>query len=294
MQAYVLIIVATMCWGANTVFALMAVGEVSPLFIVSARWFGAALLIAAFTYQQIKRDWSVLKQHWKFILMMGASGFTLFNGFYYMAAHTTTAINLGIIQGAIPIFVLLGSLVLLRVTITKLQIVGILVTIIGVLVVTSKGQLQLLLTLAFSWGDILMLIACFFYAIYTLGLKYRPDISGWSLLFAFAVAAFLVSVPVSLAEFSLGYAQLPTVKGWGIIAMITLLPSLLGQVAFIKGVQMIGPERASAFVNLVPIFAALFAVLFVGEVFHLYHAMALTLVLGGIGISELGKPKKET
>jgi drug/metabolite transporter (DMT)-like permease len=225
--------------------------------------------------------------------MMGATGFALFNGFYFVAAHTTTAINLGIIQGAIPIFVLLGAFILFRTSITKLQIIGVLVTVIGVLVVTSKGQFQLLLELVFSWGDILMLVACFFYAIYTIGLKYRPTVSAWSLLFAMGVAAFLVSIPMSLAEVSLGYSQSPTTKGWTVIAMITLLPSLLAQAAFIKGVEMIGPERASIFVNLVPIFAAILAVLFLDEDFQLYHAIALIMVLGGISLSEFGKPKKD-
>ena len=290
MRAYFLIIIATMCWGANTVFGLLAVGEVSPLLIVSARWLGVTLLISLFAHKQIKHDLPILKQHWKFILMMGACGYALFNGLYYVAAHHTTAINLGILQGAIPVFVLLGAFIAFRTTITKLQMIGVLITLIGVLVVTSKGQLSLFLGLVFNWGDILMLIACLFYAVYTLGLKHRPDVSIWSLFAAMAATAFLISVPMSLGEASLGYSQFPTTKGWIIITMITLLPSLLGQVAFIKGVEIIGPGRAGVFVNLVPVFSALFAVVFLGENFQLFHAIALGMVLGGIALSELGKP----
>ena len=134
-----------------------------------------------------------------------------------------------------------------------------------------------------------MLIACLFYAVYTLGLKHRPAVSIWSLFAAMAATAFLISVPMSLGEASLGYSQFPTTRGWIIITAITLLPSLLGQVAFIKGVEIIGPGRAGVFVNLVPVFSALFAVVFLGENFQLFHAIALAMVLSGIALSELGK-----
>jgi drug/metabolite transporter (DMT)-like permease len=289
MKAYFFILIATLCWGANTVFGLMAVNEVSPMLVVSARWLGVTLLVSLVMRKQIHRDWSVLKQHWAFILIMGASGYALFNGLYYVAAHNTTAINLGIIQGSIPVFVLLGTLFVFKTTITRLQIIGVFITLIGVFIVTSKGELQLLLTLVFSEGDLLMLVACFFYAVYTIGLKYRPKVSSWSLFAAMGASAFLISIPMSLIEASLGYTQFPTSKGWLIIALITLLPSLLAQIAFIQGVKMIGPERASLFINLIPIFSALFAVLFLGEFFELYHGIALGMVLGGIALAEFSK-----
>lgn len=289
MRASFFILIATLCWGANTVFGLMAVGEVSPMLIVSARWLGATLLISLVMQQQIRRDWSVLKQYWVFILVMGACGYALFNGLYFVAAHHTTAINLGILQGSIPVFVLLGTLLIFRTAITRLQITGVLITLMGVFVVTAKGDLQHLFALVFSIGDILMLIACFFYALYTIGLKYRPKVSSWSLFAAMGACAFLISIPMSLTEAYLGYTQFPTPKGWIIIALITLLPSLLAQIAFIQGVKMIGPERASVFVNLIPIFSALFAVQFLGEQFQLYHGIALGMVLGGIALSELSK-----
>jgi len=289
MKAYFFIIIATLCWGANTVFGLMAVGEVSPMLIVSARWLGATLLVSLLMQQQIRRDWVILKQHWPFIVIMGSSGYAFFNGLYFVAAHSTSAINLGIIQGSIPIFVLLGTCVIFRTAITRLQIVGIFITLIGVFIITAKGDLSLLLALAFSKGDLLMLVACFFYAVYTIGLKYCPKVSTWSLFAVMGATAFVISLPMSLIEASLGYSQLPTPKGWFIIFMITLLPSLLAQIAFIQGVKMIGPQRASVFVNLIPIFSALLAVLFLDEQFQLYHSIALTMVLGGIALSELSK-----
>ena len=106
---------------------------------------------------------------------------------------------------------------------------------------------------------------------------------------AIATAALVSSIPLLIAEAALGEILWPTTKGWLIIAVVALFPSFLAQVLYIKGVAGIGPSRAGVFLNLVPIFATLIAVVFLGEIFALYHAVALGLVLGGIGLSELGR-----
>jgi drug/metabolite transporter (DMT)-like permease len=106
-----------------------------------------------------------------------------------------------------------------------------------------------------------------------------------------AFAAWLASLPLVAVEIWLQGWQTPTARGWLIVALITVLPSLLAQLCFIYGVKLIGPARASPFFNLVPIFASILAVLILHEVFELYHALSLVLVLGGIWLSETGKHK---
>ncbi len=290
MRAYFYLIVATLCWGANTIFGRMAVGEVSPMVVVSGRWLGVVLILAIYARNEIKHDWPILKQHWRYLTLMGASGYALFNGFYYVAAHTTSAVNMGIIQGSIPVFVLIGAFVAYRIQTSLLQMLGILSTLIGVVIVTARGDLQHLIALVFTQGDVLMIIACFLYAVYALGLKRRPDVSSLSLFTGMAMAAFLISIPMLAGEALLGQLLLPSLNGWLIIGLITLLPSLLAQILFIRGVEIIGPGRAGVFINMVPIFSAILAVLVLGEHFKAYHALALGLVLGGIALSEKGKP----
>jgi drug/metabolite transporter (DMT)-like permease len=134
-----------------------------------------------------------------------------------------------------------------------------------------------------------MLVACTLYAGYTVGLRRRPQVSPLSLLAVLAGAAFVTSLPLTLAEVALDRFQWPTPTGWVIVALITLFPSYLAQLFFIHGVALIGPGRAGVFVNLVPVFASILAVVFLSEPFELYHGIALALVLGGIGLSERGK-----
>jgi drug/metabolite transporter (DMT)-like permease len=129
------------------------------------------------------------------------------------------------------------------------------------------------------------------YAVYSLGLSRSPKASSLSMFSIMAFIAWLVSLPLVIGEtWQLGW-QPPTTRGWIIVALITLLPSLLAQLFFIFGVKLIGPARAGTFYNLVPVFAAIFAVVILQEVFELYHGLSLLLVLGGIWLSELGKPR---
>ena len=268
----------------------LAVGEVSPMVLVSLRWLGSLILLLAIARNHIKRDWPVLQRYLPLLAAMGGLGFAGFNGLFYLAAHSTTAINLGIIQGAIPVFVLLGAFVVYRTPVTPLQILGVTITMLGVLIVGSGGDMVRLTALAFNHGDIIMVVACIFYAGYTLGLRKLPQISSLSLLAFMAAAAFAASLTFTAAESVLGQTQWPTQAGWIIIALVIVFPSFLAQITFIKGVELLGPGRASVFINLVPVFASFFAVIVLKESFQGFHGIALALVLGGIWTSERGKP----
>ncbi len=288
-QAYTFLTLTTLFWGCNAVFSRMAVGEVSPLLLVTLRWTFVLILLAIVARKDLVRDWPKLKPRLGYFMIMGACGFTGFNAMFYIAAHSTTAVNIGIIQGAMPIIVFLGSFLLFKTPVTIQQICGVLVTIIGVVVVTSAGSFETLKTLAFNDGDILILIAAIVYGFYTVALKFKPDVSALSFFAIMAIAAFITCMPLIAYEAYSGQMQFPTTKGWILIAAIAFLPSFIAQLTFITGVTLIGPGRAGIFVNLVPIFAACMAVLFLSEPFELYHGAALAFVLGGIWLAERGK-----
>jgi drug/metabolite transporter (DMT)-like permease len=136
------------------------------------------------------------------------------------------------------------------------------------------------------------LIACLLYAAYSIGLSRRPNVSALGLFAIMATVAWLVSIPlVAIETYQLGW-QMPTLTGWTIALLTTLLPSLVAQTFFIKSVALIGPGRAGVFVNLVPVFASIMAVVFLHETFQAHHAFSLILVLGGIGLSEMGRVKQ--
>jgi len=289
LRAYLMLSGTALCWGANTIFGRLAVGEASPMAVVTFRWLGVVILIALFANRYVRRDWPNLKGRLVFIFAMGALGFAMFNGMFYVAAHYTTALNMGILQGSIPVFVLIGGFIVFRAGVTRLQMIGVAVTIVGVVTVATGGKLGQLAGLGVGLGDGLMILACMLYAGYTVGLRKRPAASAMGLFTLFAAAAFIASLPMVAIEAALGHFQMPTAKGWAVIGMVTLFPSFLAQIFFMNGVEAIGPGRAGVFVNLVPVFSAILAVAILGEPFQLFHAAALTLVLGGIYLSERGK-----
>lgn len=285
-QAYLLLTLTTLCWGGNAVFGRLAVGEISPMFLVSVRWIGAVLLMLVFAHRTVRRDWHTLRRHLPYLAAMGALGFTAFNALFYVAAHSTTAVNIGIIQGSMPVFVLIGAFVAYRTPVTGLQMAGVAVTMTGVVIVGTGGSLERLAALTINNGDLLMIVACMFYSGYAVGLRQRPAVSSLGLFTMVAAAAFLASVPLTAAEVALGKFHWPTVTGWVVAGLVTLFPSFLAQILFIKGVALIGPGRAGVFINLVPVFASILAVLVLSEPFEGFHAVALTLVLIGIWLSE--------
>jgi drug/metabolite transporter (DMT)-like permease len=285
-RPYLLLAVTALMWGGNAVAGRLAVGEVSPMALTALRWVIAVAVLAVVARRDLVAAWPVLRPRWASLALFGTMGFTAFNALFYLAAHHTTAVNLGIIQGAIPVVVLVGAYLLYRTPIRGLQVVGVTVTLVGVAVVAARGDLAVLATLGVNPGDAYMLLASVFYAGYTLALRNRPPVSGLALFTAMALAACVSSVPLVVYEAAIGAFQAPTLKGWLILLYIGLFPSLLSQILFIRGVELIGPGRAGLFVNLVPVFAALLAVAILGEPFRWYHGVALTLVLGGIWLAE--------
>ena len=283
---YLLLTLTMLMWSANGIAGRVAIGEVSPMVIVTLRWLISCSLLFAFAFSRIREDWTVLKHHIVRLVLGAIFGFTGFNALFYLSAHHTSAVNMTILQGALPIFVLMGAAIFQHTPLTLLQAIGIPFTLAGVIAVASQGELDVLLNFNFNIGDIGLVIACLSYAIYTLMLRNRPKVSGIGFFAIVAMAAFITSLPLLGLEMALGEAQWPTVEGWMIVAFIGICPSLLAQLFFLKAVELIGPGRAANFTNLVPIFGPLLAIILLGEPFHLYHAVALMLVLGGIALAE--------
>lgn len=285
-QAYLLLALTALFWAGNAIAGRLAVGEISPMVLTCLRWVTVVAIMLPAAGRNLVAEWTALARHWRGIFLMGTFGFTGFNALFYAAAYHTSAVNLTIFQGSIPVLVLIGTILLFGAAVLPLQIVGMIVTILGVVIVSVRGDLEVLLTLALNIGDVWMLIACVFYAAYTLGLRRRPAISPLVFFAGLALAAFFTSVPLVVIEGLQGDLQWPTAKGWLILLYVGLMPSLVAQIFYIRGVELIGPARAGLFVNLVPVFGALLAVLLLGEPFAYYHALGLALVLGGIWLAE--------
>jgi drug/metabolite transporter (DMT)-like permease len=235
----------------------------------------------------LREAWPELRRHWLRVVLMALAGFSVFNALYYAAAHHTSGVNISILQGSVPVLVAIGAFFLHRARMGPLQVGGIAVTLIGVAVVASAGHIGTLGAFRLNIGDGFMLIACVLYAGYTLGLRNRPQIPSLVFFAAMAIAAFVSSLPMLGYEVWSGDVQWPTPKGWAVLAFIVIFPSFLSQLAFMRGVQLIGPGRAGLFINLVPLTGALLVVAVLGEPLAPYHLVALALILGGILVAEL-------
>jgi drug/metabolite transporter (DMT)-like permease len=288
-NAYALLTATMFLWGGNVVASRLAVGEVSPMALVCLRWIIAASLLGLVARRGLQANLPILRPHWRKILWMGTFGFTGFNLLFYLAAHKTQGVNIAIIQGGIPVFVLLANLVFFGVRARPLQIAGLCLTLLGVGAVATHGDLSVLRRFNFAAGDVYMVLADMFYAAYTLGLRNRPAVPGLVFFAAVALAACLTSLPPLALEVWRGDIVWPSGKGWLILLYIGLFPSFIAQIFFLRGVDLIGPARAGLFVNLLPVFGALLSVALLGEAFGAYHALGLLLVVGGIFIAERGK-----
>ena len=287
-----LLFLATLGWGSNTIASRLAVGEVSPMLLIFFRWGFVVVILLSLYWRQMIDEWPIIRPRLKWLLIMGGCGLSLFNAFFYIAAHSTTAVNLGIIQSTMPGMILLGSFIFFGDRINRLQFSGLLLTLLGVGVIVTQGSLEQLMQLTFNHGDLLMIFACSFYAMYTVGLKSRPKISGMVMLAYFSVAAFLMTIPLMIFESFIYGTVMPGVKGFAIVFYIAMVPSFLSQIFFMRGVDLIGPGSAGLYANLVPIFSAIMAVLLLSEEFALFHLAAMLLVFGGIGLFEYQSRRK--
>ncbi|ADZ71430.1 DMT family transporter [Polymorphum gilvum] len=281
-----MLFIAMLSWGGNTIAGRLAIGEVSPFVLVFLRWLIVSILMTSLLYPRIRAEWPTMRPRLGVMMLMALFGFVAFNMLFYIAAYTTTAINLGILQGAMPILVLVGTVLVFRARVLPLQILGILATMVGVALVATHGDLSALGSLSINPGDGIMFLACIFYAGYTLALRNRPRVSGLVFFSVLSIFAAICSVPALAYEMASGGALWPTPDGWLIVLFVSLFPSCLAQIFFMRAVELIGPGRAGVFINLVPIFSALLAVAILSEPFHLHHGAALVLVLGGIWLSE--------
>lgn len=289
-RAYVYLAIATLCWGGNAVAGKMAVGHVSPMMLTFLRWVVAFTLITAISWPQLRKDWPLVRKSWPLLFAYGVIGYTSFNALLYNALHYTTAINVAIEQAGIPMLIFVINFALFRMKVSVAQLVGFSLTLLGVALTAAHGDLSTLLQLTLNFGDMLMLMAVIAYAIYTVSLRWKPPVHWKSLMAVPALAALLTSLPLLLWETSQQAVIWPDMEGWAIVVFTGIFASLIAQILFIRGVEVIGANRAGLFINLVPVFGTLLSITVIGEDLQLFHVLALVLALGGIAIAERGRP----
>lgn len=288
-KAYIFLLITTLGWAGNAVIAKFAVGHIGPFSLSAARWTIAFVLISAISIPQIRKDWEAVRKNWALLLALGAAGFAGFNALLYSALKYTSAINCVIEQAGIPGIIFIANFILFRMKVSVAQIIGFSITLIGVALTATNGSLSSISDLHLNFGDGLMLIAVILYAGYTVALRWKPAIHWKTLMAASALGAALACIPLLAGEIASGNFVAPDARGWAAIAYTSIIPSLVSQSLYVRGVDLIGPNRAGLFINAVPVFGTILSVLFLSEALQVFHLVALAMVLLGIGIAERGR-----
>jgi drug/metabolite transporter (DMT)-like permease len=283
--AYLLVAVSALCWSGNHILGRAIAGHVPPLAISAVRWLLPALILWPFARPHLAHDWPAIRQHWKLILFLGAIGGALFGALQYIGLQYTTAINVSVLNSLAPVLIGAAGVALFGDRLMGRQMLGIAVSLVGVLVIISKASLAALGNLGFNWGDLIILFNMVVWAVYSACLRLRPPLHWLSFTFAIAAISGVTTLPFWMLEHASGLTLQPTLLTAGALAYVSIFPSLVAYACWNRGVELIGANRAGVFLHLIPLYSAILAGLLLGESLMLYHVAGFLLILSGVWLA---------
>jgi drug/metabolite transporter (DMT)-like permease len=281
-RPYLLLSLTALFWGGNIVMGRAFAPDLPPVTLSAIRWTGAFCLALPLALPHLKADWPVIRASAGTLLILAATGVGAYNTVSYLGLRYTEALNGLLMQSAGPILTVLWSLVLFRDRPSPGQIAGILISLTGVTVIVTRGDLTALGTVRLNPGDVIMVVAVLMYAFYTAYLRKRPRIRPLSFLAVTTGIGAALQWPLVPLERMAGW--LPDFTPAAIVAIgyIIVFPAFLAYLFFNRGVELVGAIRAAPFFHLVPVFGSALAIVFLGERPALYHLVGYALVLGGV------------
>ncbi len=286
-SAWTLLVLANLFWAGNIVLGRGVAGVVPPVALAYIRWTGAFVIGFGFAWPYLKRDWPTLRQQWPLMLLLSATGIASYNTMSYIGLTETTALNVLLLQSAMPLVILLWAYALFRERPSLAQSAGVLVSLAGVAAIAGQGSLRVLLHLSLNPGDVWVLVAMGIYGVYAAMFRHRPRSHPMSFLVATMGIGSCMILPFFLWERSTGAVIATDWLAFAALAYIALFPSFIAYLFFNRGIELIGAGRASQSMHLMPVFGAVLAVLFLGERFHLYHAIGIALIAVGIMLASI-------
>ncbi|QXL85786.1 DMT family transporter [Comamonas sp. NLF-1-9] len=278
---------APLLWAGNAVVGRMVHALVGPSMLNFLRWLLAFAILLPFAWP-VLRPRSPMWPHWRRYALLGLLGIGSYNALQYLALQTSSPMNVTLVASGVPVWMLLVGALVFKVRVTTRQAVGALLSIAGVLLVLSRGDWQQLVDLRLVPGDLYMVLATIAWAFYSWLLLRTSEPKAiradWS-AFLMAQMFFGVGWSAAFAAVEWGTASYAIHWGWPLVlalAFIVVGPALLAYRFWGEGVRRGGPVLAAFFLNLTPLFAAVMSAAFLGEVPHLYHALAFVLIVGGI------------
>ena len=284
-----LAVLATFIWSGNFIVARAVNKEIPPISLNFYRWLIASIIIFPFAFKKFKDEWKVVKQSWRYLFWISLTGIALFNTFVYIGAHYTSAINLALIgTTSSPIMSVLFARIFLKEKVGWMKFAGMILCIIGVLFLLSKGDFRNLVHLKFSEGDLWVLLAAFCFAIYNTMVKKKPaGISPVNFLFVIFSFGTLLVLPFFVWELSHAATVEWNGKLIGSILYLGIAASVICFLIWNMAIGKLGAGRTSLFGNLIPVFSSIEAAVILHENFTWMHVTSMVIVFIGIVLANL-------
>ena len=282
-----LLILATILWGGNFVIGRAVTGDIPPITLAFLRWCTAFIVFLPIAYSRTKKEWSMLKAHWPAVLVLAFTGVASFNTLLYIGVHYTTSINASLMNSSTPIIIYILSFIFLKERLTKSQLIGTGVSLLGVLFIISGGSVDSLLAFTFNKGDLTVLVAVFCWSVYSLLIKhYAGRLPGYSTFLVTIALGAMMLAPFTAYEL----ATTDIVISWSFstvsaILYVGIIASIVAFLSWNTGVVALGANKASIYINFIPVFAAVFAILFLDEQLQFAQFIGGLAVICGVLIT---------
>jgi drug/metabolite transporter (DMT)-like permease len=243
------------------------------------------LIMLPFASRHLKRDWPLIRQHWKVLMVLGLSGGALFSALQYVGLQYTTAVNVSVLNSLGPVFIVMAVAIMFRETLRPIQLGGIAISLTGVLFIVTRGEPAMLAEMSFNYGDLIILFNMGVWGVYSAVLRLRPTVHWTSFMFAFALIGALGTLPFAAHEYMQGIRFQPTLTTFLTIAYVSIFPSFVAYLSWNRGVELIGPNRAGALLHLIALYSAVLAGVFLGERLAGFHVVGFALILAGVTLA---------
>ena len=290
-SAFIFLLLATFFWSGNFIVGKAAsIYEIPPFTLNFYRWLFAWIILAPFTLKEILKKRNYIYQNIKLITILGVTSITFFNSIVYYSLNFTQVISGVLMISTIPVMIIFFSSVLKIEKTNFFQILGVFFSLLGVLVIITKANLEILMNLNFNKGDIWMVFAMLSWAIYSALLKKKKhELSQVSLLQVIITMGLIFLLPIYLFEINMGYRVNLNIPFFLTLIYVVLFPGLASFICWIKGISIIGSNRSGIFLHLMPIFSTIMAMIIFKEKFMYYHLIGAFLIVSGIILSSKGR-----
>ncbi len=286
-SAYIFLLFTTLFWSGNFIVGKVAsLYEIPPFTLNFYRWLFAWAILMPFTFKEIIEKKRYILDNIKLITVLGITSITFFNSIVYYSLNFTHVISGVLMISVIPVMIIFFSWVFKIEKTNIYQINGVIFSLLGVAVIITKAELNILLDLDFNKGDLWMVVAMFSWAIYSVLLKKKKHkLSQISLLEVIITMGLIFLLPIYFIEMKMGYHVILNTPFVLTLTYVVLFPGLISFLFWIKGIALIGANRSGIFLHLMPIFSVLMAIIIFKEKFMFFHFMGALLILIGILLS---------